>query len=74
MSVKPKLICPLSGDVVFSDTWHQFFPQLDQLWLNGHINFGLTKIDRNDLSKTNSKLKVSETLETYLSKTKSKLK
>jgi len=44
-------------DVVLSDTWHQFPPQPDQLWLNGQINFGLTEVDRNDLSKTNSKLK-----------------
>jgi len=45
MSVKPKLI------------WHQFFPQPDQLWLNGQINFGVTEVDRKDLSETNSKLK-----------------
>jgi len=45
------------GEVVLSDTWHQLFPQPDQLWLNGQINFGLTEVDRKDLSKTNSKLK-----------------
>jgi len=42
------------GEVVLSDTWHQFFPQPDQL---GQINFALTDVDRKDLSKTNSKLK-----------------
>jgi len=26
-------------------------------WFNIHINFGLTEVDRNDLSKTKSKLK-----------------
>jgi len=45
------------GEVVLSDTWHQFFPQPDQLWLNGHINFDLTEVDRNDISETNLKLK-----------------
>jgi len=35
------------------------FPQLDQFWLNGQINFGLTEVDRKDLSETNSKLKAS---------------
>jgi len=33
------------------------FFQPDQLWFNGHIDFGLTEVDRNDLSETNSKLK-----------------
>jgi len=28
-----------------------------QLWFNGRDNFGLTEVDRNDLSETNSKLK-----------------
>jgi len=51
------------GEVALSDTWHQFFPQPDQLCLNGQINFGLTEVDRKDLSETNSK-DLSETLET----------
>jgi len=33
------------------------FSQPDQLWFNGHINFGLAEVDRKDLSETNSKLK-----------------
>jgi len=32
------------GVVVLFDTWHQFFRQPDQLWLNGHINLGLTEL------------------------------
>jgi len=45
------------GEVALSNTWHQFFPEPDQLWLNGQINFGLTEVDRKDLSETNLKLK-----------------
>jgi len=45
------------GEVALSDTWHQFFSQTDPLWLNGQINFGLTEVDRKDISETNSKLK-----------------